>query len=643
MTPRPDHPERISSELIDTIAERLARNQRVRRFLPEEGYVHLERRLPFLCLYRRPPDRKDEGTASLIAALSAHLVAPGGGAHLAQLRALVARMTSILGEAFGAVLLVEVWTAEREETDGEEFTVVAPLARELPAAVGKLVEALEAVPTPNGPARVGVRRAATVAPPSLSRLLPREHLRRFAVLPVGLEIRPFFRDPEIGTAYPRALRDLQRSFSTALQRAFYEFMRLETTHRPPNYQVLGRGAVLKLAWEADRQLAEVGESFDLLLAVTPYDQREAWVRFRDSGFEKEPAFRYRLLTFDPALLKRRLYNIEMDPLEDPALADLFRDKRNELDLQLTMLESRNTSRFLYAGLQLYGRTDGRLLKLAEGLLAGIPPGDGEGAGEEAGGGKVLDAEAFAELARREIAGYAESAPDFRPGVEIRDDLSSLTVSKGDLLIPCDTRLTASRASALIHHEVGTHMLTYFNGGRQPLRLLRSGLPRYDELQEGLAVLAEYLVGGLGHARLRLLAARVLACHLCVDGAGFLDTFRRLHHEHGFSAPTAFHVTTRVYRGGGFVKDQVYLRGLARLLRHLEAGGPFRPLWIGKIGFQHLKVIQELLWRKVLRPPVLEPRHLRMEDARVRLEELRRSGTSVLDLVTKEEAWTSASS
>ncbi|NIQ16470.1 MAG: DUF1704 domain-containing protein, partial [Candidatus Dadabacteria bacterium] len=67
-----------------------------------------------------------------------------------------------------------------------------------------------------------------------------------------------------------------------------------------------------------------------------------------------------------------------------------------------------------------------------------------------------------------------------------------------------------RVEALLQHEIGTHALTYFNGLSQPFKQLCIGLSGYEELQEGLAVLAEYLVGGLSKPRLRLLAGRVVA-------------------------------------------------------------------------------------------------------------------------------------
>ena len=73
---------------------------------------------------------------------------------------------------------------------------------------------------------------------------------------------------------------------------------------------------------------------------------------------------------------------------------------------------------------------------------------------------------------------------------------------------------------------------------------------YDELQEGIAVLTEYLVGGLTTTRLRLLAGRVIAASNLIDGATFIDTFRELNEKFDFTQRIAYIITARIYRGGG---------------------------------------------------------------------------------------------
>ncbi len=66
---------------------------------------------------------------------------------------------------------------------------------------------------------------------------------------------------------------------------------------------------------------------------------------------------------------------------------------------------------------------------------------------------------------------------------------------------------------------------------------------------------------------------------------------------------------RVYRGGGFTKDAVYLKGLLSLLNYIRDGNDIEPLLIGKIRQDYLPIVEELVHRKVLRPIPIKPRFL----------------------------------
>ncbi len=357
------------------------------------------------------------------------------------------------------------------------------------------------------------------------------------------------------------------------------------------------------------------------------------VGFSGAGIRRSPAFRYRPLPVDPLILKRKLFGVPLERVEDPALESLFSEKLDELDRQITLMMDLNTDRFVHGGIQLFGEPDRALLELAHSLLDRLPPRTQEGSRK---GGR-LDAAAFARLAREELAFYREQWPEVRTEVEVRSDIASgLMVSRGRLLIGSGSRIPRARADALLQHEVGTHLVTYYNGKAQPFRQLYSGLAGYEALQEGLAVLAEYLVGGLSRPRLRLLAARVIAAQLMIDGATFVDTFRQLNQGYGFERKTAFTVAMRIYRGGGLTKDAIYLRGLREVLSYLKSGGKLEPLFVGKIAVEHVPVITELTWRGVLRPSPLVPRYLQRPDTAGRLEGLRR-GVNILDLSQKGQS------
>jgi uncharacterized protein (TIGR02421 family) len=629
----------ISEKLIRAVCGRLARNQRVRRTLPGRGRLHIDRQLPFLCVYRRPPEGDDPGTDHLVTSEASYLIASGDAKLHPSLARLVRGVAGALGAQFGAFLILEIWAAAADPDDvplpatpevmRPRFRILAPKDQEPRELIDTLQSALSRIKIARKTSEVEVLSTAHCWPPRFRTLLPAREARTLGCRFLGLEISPIYRNPTTGEVYPLVLRELERRLTRALRQAFYSFACTQTTQCPVHYHVLGRRAVVKAVWEVDRRLAEVSDSFDFLLQVTPVDTERAWRRFQSRRFDRAPVFRYRPLPADPIVLKRRLYEIPIERVEDPALLQLFRQKQDELDRRITMLLDINTSRFVHGSVQVFGGVSDELLRLARQLLEKLPP----RTRDDSRGG-YLDLSSFRRAAEAELKHYRRMWPQMNARVQVRSDIAAgLMVSRGSLLIGKGARIPASRAQALLAHEVGTHVLTYYNGRAQPFRQLYSGLANYDTLQEGLAVLAEYLVGGLSRPRIRLLAGRVVAVQSMLDGADFVETFRRLVRKHGFDQRTAFLATMRVYRGGGLTKDAVYLRGFCELLGYLAGGGQLDPLYVGKIAVGHIPIIRELQYRQVLKPPPLRPRFLDLPEAVTRLERAR-AGLTVIQLLEK---------
>jgi len=158
----------------------------------------------------------------------------------------------------------------------------------------------------------------------------------------------------------------------------------------------------------------------------------------------------------------------------------------------------------------------------------------------------------------------------------------------------------------------------------------AGFSGHDQLQEGLAVLAEYLVDGLTVNRMRTLAGRVVAAESMVKGANFIETFNLLRTDHNFTESTAYYITMRIFRGGGLVKDFVYLAGLLNVMEYLKNGGNLETLYTGKFNINHVELIEELLHRKVLRKPIT-PRFLERDSVIRRLQKLR-NGLKITELL-----------
>ena len=360
----------------------------------------------------------------------------------------------------------------------------------------------------------------------------------------------------------------------------------------------------------DRELARVSDSFRFLLDVTPVDVEDHRRAFLQ-GTVTEPSFTYRPLEDEPRVTCAVLDAVPVADVEDPTLGHLLRAKHRELALKLDMLAARCTADFLSLSIESYGTVASGLLERAESLLDRID------AAPTTPDGDRIDASRFAELAEAELAHYRAVDPDIGVHVDIRPDTSGIMVSGRDLIVSAAAQIETDRAHALLQHEVGTHLVTYLNGTYQPIRVMAAGLAGYEQTQEGLAVLAEYLVGGLSPSRLRQLAGRVVAIHLMVTGASFADVHHRLV-DAGFSRSGAFTVAARAYRSGGLTKDAIYLRGLLDLLGHLADGGTLDLLWLGKLSLEDLPLVGELADRGVLHGPRLLPRYLADPAASARL-------------------------
>ncbi len=372
----------------------------------------------------------------------------------------------------------------------------------------------------------------------------------------------------------------------------------------------------------DHTLAMLSAGLRFVLDVTPVDADEHRAGFV-AGTLEEPTFTYRELDADPDVLEAQLDHAPVTSVEDPTLADLLRGKERELRLQLEMLRARGTDDFRQLSVELYGAVGPTLRARAEQIVERLHVPDTPV--------EMIHADGFLRMADAEIELYREQDPDIGIHAEVRPDVSGVLVEGDTLLISADTAVAAERGEALLHHEVGTHLVTQVNGSGQPVRTLGSGLAGYEETQEGLAVLAEVGCGGLTPFRLRQLAVRVLTVHRMLAGAGFREAYAALV-DAGVPEGAAYLTTMRVYRAGGLTKDAIYLRGLLDLLDHLRSGDDLELLFLGKFALRDLPLVQDLHDRGVLCPARLRPRWLLDPLAVGRLE--RAAATDDLTTLTK---------
>lgn len=586
----------VESKMINTIRAKLRKGTPFRIDLPDAGVLNIDRPVPFLLIYRFPHDGIDYYTYQLGLTESSYLMAHDGDD--GELSTILNTLINELSKTFGSFLLLEVWVGDRD--NDSDFTIHINHKSTEPVATMLQKELKREI----GYTRISaaIEKTEVISPPGFQQLLSRGDAKQIGCQVIGLEIKPIYIDFNTKKPYPLFARELRKVFGKALKKAFFEFIRLHTSFTPSHFEMLGTTQVEELVWKIDNALADASDQFDLLALITPVNVSEAWSEFKKSHYRKTPVFHYRHMPIDPEIIKRRIYDLKIEDIADPTLAFLFRDKRKEIDRMLSMLIDREKPDFLQSSLQLFGSIEESVHDVAKGLLVATPKLKTEEA-------DTVDAEEFAGMARAEIEYLQQKYSGLESKAELRKDVVGVSVYRGVLKINNNFKVQRRRAKALIQHEVGTHVVTYYNGKAQPFRLFSTGVPGYEQLQEGLAVLAEYISGGLTNARLRTLAARVVAVNHLVAGYPFVDTFYMLIDKYDFKPESSFSITMRVYRGGGFTKDAVYLKGLLNLLNYVREGHDIAPLLIGKIRQDYLPIVEELVYRKVLKPIPIQPRYL----------------------------------
>lgn len=150
--------------------------------------------------------------------------------------------------------------------------------------------------------------------------------------------------------------------------------------------------------------------------------------------------------------------------------------------------------------------------------------------------------------------------------------AKMAVRSRDRRIRISSHATFSDAEIdrLIAHEIGTHVLRYEQGLRQPLSLLAIPLGVAEPTEEGLAVFNEARMGLLQDADLRKYALRVVAADVALRGSFSEVVEALLPHT---DAGAAVDIAIRAKRGfrhvdqpGAHLKDIAYLKGYLEMVR-----------------------------------------------------------------------------
>lgn len=332
------------------------------------------------------------------------------------------------------------------------------------------------------------------------------------------------------------------------------------------------------------------EKIDAILYKIAY--KLSSIPYLPSNYQKEkekflksknynPNFKYPKPNVDLAGIKRILLSLDIGA---DSIGQIFNDKRSELIKIIEMMQAMGTEKFTEISQSLYGVPNKSLVSLAWQLM------------------NLHDLPDNVFLSTSQVVtrlDYALRRYGFNWNIKEKEMVSKacVNITNRTLYIKKDSFFTNKFVNRLIVHEIGTHILRYENGARQPYKIFSLGLKNYLGTEEGLAVVNEELHNCLTRSTLKTYAARVIAVHKALK-CTFRETFDYIAPYVG--EDNAFDITLRVKRGlgntrwaGAFTKDYLYLKGFIAVREFINNGGEIRKLYYGKVGVADLKKVEKI--------------------------------------------------
>lgn len=413
-------------------------------------------------------------------------------------------------------------------------------------------------------------------------------------LVLATELKKVYCNELTGADYPKRIKELQQKIKKAILNNANEFSKKHTNWQHSKANKLLAKDMDPAVVTADKQLYNLLKHFELLAYVNPVNSTTEKKRFFKHKATELPKFRYSPIRINPYELKQKLSNIKTGNISDVSIRHLYESVINSYFDKIDMLSTLGTDKFLYNSLRYFGRPSKKDLQNAQYLLH-LPA-----IASEPKRSPSLTVDSA-------ISSFKDALEDY--GFDCKIELNNKVISQVMVLnsrkliqFRPDAKFTRPEINALIEHEIGVHMVTTMNSSQQDLKIFNLGLPVNTKTQEGVAILSEYLSGNISMKRLKKLALRVVVVDMMCSGASFIDCYKYLMDNHLDSPNEAFSLVTRIYRGGGFTKDYLYLSGFVQILRFWEKENTLDPLLIGKTSIEFYNVISEMIEREMVERP-----------------------------------------
>ena len=413
-------------------------------------------------------------------------------------------------------------------------------------------------------------------------------------LVLATEISKIYCDEKTGEIYPQVIKNIQARFKKAILNNANLYVNDLTNWKYNDKNMLLDNSITKTIQKIDNQLYRLLKSFEMLTYINPINVNSEKARFFKSKFTVNPNFKYKPIKINPYELTKSLHSIDTTQIEDITIRHLYESVITGCIDKINLLSSIGTDKFLYNSLRYFGRPNKVDIRNAEYILL-LPE-----IKEENTRGQRFGVDKAKGIFEEAFENYG-----FKGKIKVdKKSLSTVMVinSTKTVVLKDGATFSQNELQYLAEHEIGVHMVTTMNATNNKLKIFSVGLPINTRTGEGMAVLSEYLSGNFTMNRLRELALRVVAVDLMCNGSDFKECFNSLVQDYKIEHNRAYNLVTRVYRGGGFTKDYLYLNGFSQLFKFWQDGNDLTPLLVGKTSIGFYNTIVEMIDRNLIEKP-----------------------------------------
>jgi uncharacterized protein (TIGR02421 family) len=413
-------------------------------------------------------------------------------------------------------------------------------------------------------------------------------------LVLATEISKIYCDEKTGEIYPQVIKNIQARFKKAILNNANLYVNDLTNWKYNDKNMLLDNSITKTIQKIDNHLYRLLKSFEMLTYINPINVNSEKARFFKSKFTVNPNFKYKPIKINPYELTKSLHSIDTTQIEDITIRHLYESVITGCIDKINLLSSIGTDKFLYNSLRYFGRPNKVDIRNAEYILL-LPE-----IKEENIRGQRFGVDKAKKIFEEAFENYG-----FKGKIKVdKKSLSTVMVinSTKTVVLKDGATFSQNELQYLAEHEIGVHMVTTMNATNNKLKIFSVGLPINTRTGEGMAVLSEYLSGNFTMNRLRELALRVVAVDLMCNGSDFKECFNSLVQDYKIEHNRAYNLVTRVYRGGGFTKDYLYLNGFSQLFKFWQDGNDLTPLLVGKTSIGFYNTIVEMIDRNLIEKP-----------------------------------------